>query len=711
MPARVHLPSLGEGLTMASRKYLAGSRVCAETVAVSVAIHPSTLSRPLRQGKHVLLTPFRSICLFSLVTTAALAPTALRAQERPDTARLTPVVVTATRVPGRQAAPATTATLLDGDMLRARGIGRVADALREVPGLSVVAAGSQGAVTSVFLRGGESDYVQVLIDGIIVNEPGGAVDFANLTTDDIDRIEIVRGPTSVLYGSEAVSGVIQIFTRQGSGAPRVSLSARAGSRRAREVEAGLRGGNSRLVYTLGAARTASDGILPFNNQYRGTTLTGAVGTVPGAAAGLRLTARASDGRYHFPTDFSGEAVDSNQFSFERRVVVGIDGSHPLGARRTARLSLTSSLVDAGTDDAPDSPSDTSGSYSSRSTRESARHGADLRIDHELRGSTITTGADLDWERQQTGFSSEHGTFGPYRAADRDDRRWNRGYYAQVLGDALSVLSYTAGARLDDNETFGTFATYRAGAGLRLPSGTLLRAAAGTGFKSPVFYEATGAGFAEPNDAIQPERSRSWDAGVEQSLAPFGREITVGITYFEQRFRDMIQYIPNAADPFGLGQYRNIAGARASGVELESRALVTSRLTILANATMLDTRVLEAQEGGELAFQPGDQLIRRPRVSAHAGATLRVGNGVVGASVNHVGNRDDIDFVNAERLRLPSHTTVNASLELPVLPIGRLPSLAVRARVENLLDADYEAIAGFPAPGRTVLIGLSAAFGP
>ena len=651
--------------------------------------------------------------LVSPIAAMALAlaePGVLAAQAAADTTRLTPVVVTATRVAGSQAAPFATATRLDGEELRARGVVRISDALREVPGLTIARSGSAGAVTSVFLRGGESDYVQVLIDGVIANEPGGAVDFANLTTDDIDRIEIVRGPVSVLYGSEAVSGVVQIFTRRGE-APRFTAGVRAGSHGTREADAAVGGRGLGWDYSLGAARRTSDGALAFNNAHRNTTLTGSVGTAAGSSTDLRLTGRATDGRYNFPTDFSGALVDSNQYSFERRIVTGLDVAQRLGSRTTARVALTSSLVDAGTDDRPDNAADTAGSFASRSTRESARHGADLRIDQAIaRAGTFTAGVDLDWERQQTGFSSEHGTFGPYQAPDRDDRRWNRGYYAQLLGEAAHRLSYTAGLRLDDNETFGEFVTYRLGSGVQLPFGTTLRAAVGTAFKAPIFYEITGAGFAEPNEEIQPERSRSWDAGVEHSFAPLGRAVTVGATYFEQRFRDMIQYIPNPADPFAVGQYRNIAGARTSGFELEARAVLGDRLTMLANGTVLETRVTEAREGGELAFQPGEPLIRRPRLSGNVVATLRTGGALIGASVNHVGARDDVDFAAFERVRLPSYTTVDASLEFPLFGSGRIPALRVQGRVENLLDEGYSAVAGFPQPGRTVLLGLSAAFG-
>src|SRR5437867_12453756 len=130
---------------------------------------------------------------------------------------LPPVVVTATRVPAPRDALSTMVTVLRGDDLVARGITTVADALRSVAAATVVQTGSFGGVTSLFLRGGESDYVKVLLDGVPLNQPGGAFDFSSLTTDNVDRVEIVRGPASVLYGSDAVTGVVQIFTRRGAG--------------------------------------------------------------------------------------------------------------------------------------------------------------------------------------------------------------------------------------------------------------------------------------------------------------------------------------------------------------------------------------------------------------------------------------------------------------------------------------------------------------
>src|SRR5688500_11803681 len=160
---------------------------------------------------------------------SVFAATSLAAQEqRRDTARVDPVVVTATRVPLDRASLPVAVTIITGEELRIRGVTTVADALQDVTSAYVAQAGSQGATTSLFLRGGESKYVKVLIDGVPANDPGGAFDFGSLTTDNIERIEVVRGPASVIHGADAVTGVVHIITRRGEGAPAGEVSVRAG---------------------------------------------------------------------------------------------------------------------------------------------------------------------------------------------------------------------------------------------------------------------------------------------------------------------------------------------------------------------------------------------------------------------------------------------------------------------------------------------------
>ena len=178
----------------------------------------------------------------------------LAAQETQDTTRLPELIVTPTKLPTRPDAVVSSVTTISGDDLKARGIRFVQDALRDVPGATLVQVGSYGGVSSLFMRGGESDYVKVLVDGIPVNQSGGGYNWANLTTDNVDRIEILRGPGSVIYGSDAVSGVVQIFTRRGQGRLAFEGGAEGGTFGTIDGHLGLLGGTDRVSYSADASR-------------------------------------------------------------------------------------------------------------------------------------------------------------------------------------------------------------------------------------------------------------------------------------------------------------------------------------------------------------------------------------------------------------------------------------------------------------------------
>src|SRR6185436_6571651 len=215
---------------------------------------------------------------------------------------------------------------------------------------------------SLFLRGGESDYVQVLVDGVSLNGPGGTFDFGNLTTDNVDRIEVVAGPTSVLYGSDAVAGVVQVFTRRGFGKPQVDAAFKGGTYNSVVMDADLRGGDDRFDYSFGLSRFSSDGSYAFNNQHRNTVASGRVRIAPDSRTDATFTLRHGDANFHYPTDGSGALVDQNQFTFNEATTFGLDAGHFFGRVVEGRVQLAANEVDAGSDDQMDSPADTLGFY-------------------------------------------------------------------------------------------------------------------------------------------------------------------------------------------------------------------------------------------------------------------------------------------------------------------------------------------------------------
>lgn len=642
-------------------------------------------------------------------------------QQPPDTFRLSDIVVTATRLPASRDAVPAAVTVLQGEDLRVRGVRFVADALRAVPGVAIARNGSTGAITSAFIRGGEADYVQVLIDGVQVNEPGGAYDFGQLTTDNIERIEIVRGPAGVLYGSDAVTGVVQIFTRRGTGATTIHASASAGggSRVGAQADGGygttawdasLTGAGERAEYSLAASLYDSEGAYAFNNGYDNRTLSGRLRITPRERTDAAFSVRFTDDEFHFPTDGAGALADQNQFSTRRSLALGFDAGTVLDDRVELRLALGLHRFERVSDDQVDGPADTLGAFASFSESHTRRGTADLRANIHAGSSVLTLGGEREWQRGESEFRSES-QFGPF-SSDTDDRRGNSAGYVQLVTAPWQAFTLTVGGRAEDNERFGSFFTYRAGINYRAPTRTVLRAAVGTAFREPTFFENFAQGFARGNPDLEPEHSRSRELGVEQRLAR--DHIALAITAFDQRFSNLIQYTgapPRPQDP----NYFNVGVAVASGLELTAR-FASASLEVTGGYTYLETEVVDEGYGTDRSFLEGRRLLRRPRHSGSIGARYSAGITTLGMDVQHVGGRDDLDFSDplefaGVRVTLPAYTTVDLSGELQVLRRdARLRSVVLTAALRNALNERYAEIRNFPAPRRTIMLGLRAAVG-
>jgi len=614
------------------------------------------------------------------------------------------LVVTATAVPLPLSALGAHVTLLEGDDLRARGITQVLEALREVPGVVVVQGGSFGAITSVFLRGGESDHVQVLVDGVKVNQPGGAYDFASLTTENIERIEIVRGPSSALYGSDAMSGVIQVITQAGSGSPRGSLAFRAGTFGRQDFAADLAGGTDDVSYGFSVSRLHTDGILPFNNQHRNTVLSGNVELHPDESTSARLSVRGGERKYHFPTDGSGNAVDKNALAFEDAVSIALDVSRMLSDRLELRALLTSYAADSGSDDLSDGPADTLGFYGFTSLNSVTRRAADVRANVSFTAATIGTfGFELE-DQAQRSFSESLSQYGASTGRSDDDR-WNRAAYAHLVTSA-GTLSANGGVRLEDNERFGRFITWQLGAAYAFSETGRIRGASGRGVKEPTFFENYAAGFARGNPDLDPERSTSWEIGVEQELV--GGGLTLHGTYFDQSFRNLIQYTfstPTPTDP----NYYNAAAATARGIEVGAVATAGS-LRASADLTWLDTETSDSgfDEGEGATFVEGAALLRRPETQFAAAVSYAVFSGIsLNLSARRVGEREDRDFTAfpAAAVTLDAYTVVDFGAEVRLIePADGRPGFTLTFRGENLFDEEYQEVFRFGAPGRGLYVG-------
>ena len=632
-----------------------------------------------------------------------ILPVGLAAQAPTDTVELNPVVVTATRVPMAVDAVTAAVTVVTGRELQLRGIRTVAEALRTVPGAAVVETGSFGGQTALFLRGGESDYTKVLVDGVPWNQPGGAFDFADLTTDNVDRIEIVRGPASVLYGSDAVTGVIQVFTRTGNGAPRVSAAARAGTYGSTEYETGVAGGGSRASYSVAVSQFRADGLYPYNNQYRNTVASGRVRFVPDDRTDASLSYRWGDDTYHFPTNGAGQPVDSNQFSAARGPSLGVDVGRRLGGGFELRGVVALRELRLRSEDQPDSPGE-DGSFASRDFVRRATGGA--LATWRRAGTAVTAGIDYEDERQtgRSVFSASFGTF----PDSINVLRWNTGYYAQALIAAERPLGLTLGARVDDNSQFGAHGTFRAGVSYRISSTTRLRATVGTGYKEPTFFENFARGSVHGNPNLHPERSTSWEGGVERAWG--NGQARVALTYFDQRFRDLIEFTFTPAPPDTVN-YFNVAGASSRGIEASAELRLARGVVGALAYTYLHTKVdnpgLDSSPDG--LFVAGQPLLRRPAHSLTSQVSAALGGrGHVVLTARLVGKRDDLDFsrpAGERRVSLPSYARVNLAGQYALLGHdggGRL--LMLTAQIDNVFNDHAPEIAGFLPRGRTILAG-------
>jgi vitamin B12 transporter len=635
--------------------------------------------------------------LFRLALWLASAA-ALPAQQR-DSTLLPRVVVTATRANTALAAGVASVTVLDGDALRRAGVRDVTDALRLVPGVSIVRGGGPGALTSLFMRGGESDYVRVLVDGVPMNDPGGAIDLAHLTLDNVDRIEVVRGPASVLYGTDAVTGIVQIFTRDAVVRRWADATLRAGRYGERVVDASAGGGPARVNGSLSATHHDTDGILPFNNSYRSDAASGRLAVAPWEGTGVTLTLRQANDAFHYWDN--ANVPDRNAYRTDRRTSFAADAEQRLGSVLRFAASVSTLEARGRTNDAPDAPSDTLGFYTSRSVASMRRRVADTRLHVSPSSSALLTlGSEWSVESQRSTDSSNFDVASNHFSADRSIRA----VYAQALAER-GRLAMSLGARYDDNRTFGSFRTGRAAIAWRSWPGGTLRASLGTAFKAPGFFETFTTAFSIGNPALTPERSRSREIGWSQDAV--GGRLSLSATWFDQRFRDLIQFA--FVDP-NEPNYFNVAVASSRGLELAMSAHPTRGLRADASVTLLRTRVDDAglQSGAGATFVQGERLLRRPPLSGVITvAARRWIRTSIDASLIYAGRRDDRDFSSfpAKPVELPSYTRLNLGAGYVLAGAARGPTVTLQARIENLLGTEYQEIFSFRAPGRSLSVGV------
>ena len=638
-------------------------------------------------------------CCFSL-RAAAVDP----AGGDDTSSKLAQVVVTATRTAQPLDHTGTDMSVVSGADLQSAQRLVLADALAQLPGLSVTRAGGPGQTTSLFIRGADAGQSLVLIDGVRINDPSapdGAPNLSDLLVSDIDRIEVLRGPQSTLYGSDAIGGVVNLITRRGGNSPlALQLDAEGGSFRTTRYNGAINGTDGMVEYG-GAVNYYDTGGISAADARQGNTepdgyanlgATGSVRIHAGDQWSLDLRGIYTRSRTDFdgypPPDYA--FMDDPEFSrnYFRAGYAALNGSW-LDGRFTQRFALIGSQSDRryyGLWD-PETNAFTPGqnsSYQGNATR--LEYQTVLRPDA---ADELTAGA----ETELTTLRSQYlGNFSPASAPDSGRDRLN-GYYLQWQSTPIRPLTLTAGYRYDFDGQFGGHSSVKFNAAWRLFDGaTVLRANYGDGFKAPTLFQQL---TADPFGRLQPERAAGWEAGVDQSLA--NRALRISATYFRRQDRDKIEYA--SCDPALLPgcpsqqyYYYNIDRAHATGIESELAVRAGTSFSLYLNYTNL--RALDDATGVD--------LLRRPHVSINAGVNWAANSAAtVTLSYSHVGTRTDIgQNFPYPRVTLPADETVNAAVAYAISS-----SLQLFGRIENLFNHYAEPAAGYGALGRAAYAGI------
>ena len=603
------------------------------------------------------------------------------------------VTVTATRTPTAVREIGQTLTLITAEDIEAQGARDVLQVLETVPGFNVVRAGSFGATTSVFVRGGESDFNLVLIDGVQVNQPGGTFDFANLTTTNIERIEIVRGPSSVLYGADAMTSTIHIITRKGEGTPSGNLRFEGGSFDTYLFRGGLQGETKKLHYSLGGHYSQSDGLHELNNQYDKFELSANTTFQLNAPSSIGANVRYLDSEYHLPNDDSGAVVDPNDFRTTQETLFSTFYENLLTSRYSTkvlygyqrRVGQNFTLAD-GTGDFSD--------FTFESTEN--RHYLDWQNNFQLDArSLITAGVSYRREESET---------------DNLNRR-SVGVYLQEQFSRADRFFLTVGGRYDNNNRFKSFATGSVSAGYLINDEFKLRASLGNGFRAPNFIEIGGfPSFGIVGNAdLNPEKNVATDFGLDY----VSRNLRAGVsgTIFFNRFSDLIEFTFSV--PPGTPNYLNLEKAKSQGLELEGFIAPTGELRLGGQYTLTHTEVTDAGSVAGGSFVEGEQLLRRPSHIGGIYTEFRQNRYRLRIDFKYKGERADFQFFpdfSSARVVLPAYWKVDFGVVVPIVqPSDSGNDVAVVFRGENIFNKNYTEIAGFESPGRSLLAGLEVTF--
>ena len=616
------------------------------------------------------------------------------------------VVVSATRREATLSTLGTSVDVLERDAIHDRAASSLLPLLQDLAGVATARSGQTGQQGSVFIRGGESRYARVMVDGVPVNQPGGGYDFGSALPFELERVEIVRGAASSLYGTDALAGVVSLLSRRvrAGESPSLRAEGEGGSfdwQRFMGATSGVRGA---FDWNLGAQRLTTSNQAP-NSAFEATAAAFSAGRKLDDRTQARAVVRFDDSTVGTPGPTAFGPPDRDA-SFARQDLV----LSAMLRRDHARFSQQASLGYSSTDQLSLNPADSGcfvpewqgrqggfpfcdfpnpAGFQNQTDRLAAGYQADVSLGAR---HLLTAGAELEHETGALGNRSED-LLRPERT--------NVGAYLQdrVLLGSRAYL--TLGARAERNGSYGTHVVPRMALAVRVREGedaTTLRTSAGMGIKEPSFFESYGVSFfAQGNPNLDPERSTTFDVGLEQRL--FASRLRASLSYFHHDYRDQIAFSTLDFATF-QGSYVNLAHTRAQGLEVAVEARPVPELSLVGRYTHLDGEILESPSDFDPVYAVGQALLRRPKHQGSLAAELRFPRWSAGASLALVGERADSDFVGLGLVTNPGYARLDARLRVRIF--GPLEAYVVG---DNLLDEVYQEALGYPALGRAVRGGL------
>lgn len=619
--------------------------------------------------------------VFSSVPVMALA------DEAPDT-----IVVTANRTPQPLARVGQAVSVLDEAELTRRQTATVSDLLRTLPGVTVARNGGPGGPASAFIRGADSAQTVALIDGVKLNDPAspaGGFNFGNLLLGNIERIEVLRGAQSVLWGSQAIGGVVNMLTRAPTDDLQVNVRGEYGWRDTGQIVGNVAGRAGPVSASVGAGWFRTDGISAFSEARGGAEPDGYENIGANANFNLALSDAISvDARGWFSDGKNGQdgfapptfAFGDTAESTRTREVVGYTGLNVALLDGRFRNRLGFALTDTRR------RSDDSGfeTFAADGRNERLEYQGVLDI---AEGWQATAGLERETSRYNTlGFG-----------AASMGRAQIDSVYGQLVAAPMAGLTLTGGLRHDEHNRFGG-ATTLGGSGVwTLASGTMLRASYAEGFKAPSLFQLQ-SDFG--NQALRPERAKSWDVGLTQALGAVQGEVSA--TYFKRVSSDLIDFVSCPAQ-VGIcvnrrfGTFDNVQNARAQGLELSMLLRPVEAVRVQANYSWTEAT---NQSAGSANF--GKRLARRPEHSISALVDVEWTERLsMGATLTHVGASFE-DAANRTRLQGYVLADVRVSYRI-------FDSISLYGRIENLFDENYETALRFGQPGRAGFVGVRAVY--